>query len=459
MQHAVLARLTLASLVTAASCGHPAAPDELRVLAYTNVSSRDVASVVVQLGADDILVGGSTTAKAMLTDRQGRPVRRRTTIAWTTSNPAVAVISSAGSITARDTGQVLIVASVEGVVGSAPLIVTAPAPVSDPVTTPVAGVTVQLSPDSVLVGGTASATATLRDAQGHALLGRAVLWRSADPAIASVDAGGLVRGVAAGSTRIIASSENVEGSATIRVVAPAPPPPPPPPTGMREPADFALITEREFAAKVENGWLDRGDPYFSIQTVADAPRPDDRVGQALFPAGFVAGSGPINTYYNVGGNIKRLYMGVWVKFSDNWQGQLAGVNKIIFIWIDAKPNVFLNAQGVGSGPLTPSINLQNNVGGAVRLAPNIKPGATFTRGQWHFWEVLLTANTVGQTNGTVQWWLDGEEIGRYTNVGPARDASNRWEIISWNPTWGGAGGSVLSAMTQQIDYIRVSGLP
>ena len=228
----------------------------------------------------------------------------------------------------------------------------------------------------------------------------------------------------------------------------------------KEPANFQLITERDFSAKVENNWLDRGDANFSIQNDPAAPRDNKSVGQALFPAGFVAGSGPINTYYNVPGTYKQLYFAMWIKFSPNFEGHPnSAVNKIVFLWIDANANVFLNAQGQGSGPLSPGINLQNNVGGAVRLGPNLVPGATITRGQWHFWEVLLVANTVGQLDGSVRWWLDGVEIGNYTNIGPAKNSSNRWEIISWNPTWGGAGGSVSANMYQQIDYIRVSGLP
>ena len=228
----------------------------------------------------------------------------------------------------------------------------------------------------------------------------------------------------------------------------------------KEPANFQLITERDFSSKVESNWLDRGDANFSIQVDSSAPRANKSVGQALFPAGFVAGSGPINTYYNVPGTYKQLYFAMWIKFSPNFEGhQNSAVNKIVFLWIDANANVFLNAQGQGSGPLSPGINLQNNVGGAVRLGPNIVPGATITRGQWHFWEVLLVANTVGQLDGSVRWWLNGVEIGNYTNIGPARNSSNRWEIISWNPTWGGAGGSVSANMYQQIDYIRVSGLP
>ena len=456
--------IAITGALTAITCGTPTAPSahSLASAWYASASAR-ASAIAVTLAASSIAVNDTTRATAVVRDAVGRLLSgKHARVAWSSSNPTVATVSATGTVRAVAPGTANIVASTSGVQGSAVLTVTAALPPPDAIPAPVATLSVVVSPGTITVGSTANAQAVARDAQGNVIAGAAVSWHTSAPLVASVDASGVVRGLAPGTARIVAASSNVTGEATLTVLAdsiPEPPPPLPPPTGSREPTDFALITEREFAQKVESGWLDRGDANFSILPVEDAPRADDRVGQALFPAGFVAGSGPINTYYNISGNIKRLYMGVWVRFSANWQGQEAGVNKIIFIWIDAKPNVFLNAQGVGSGPLTPSINLQNNVGGAVRLTPNIKPGATFTRGEWHYWEVLLTANTVGQRDGTVQWWLDGEEIGRYSGVGPARDASNRWEIISWNPTWGGAGGTVLQNMWQQIDYVRVSGRP
>jgi len=239
----------------------------------------------------------------------------------------------------------------------------------------------------------------------------------------------------------------------------------PPPGGDNEPAGFTLISERTFLAKVEQGWTDRGDANFTIETITGAPD-GSTVGQALFPAGFVAGSAPILTERATPGGLHQLYLRFWIRFSANWVGQQAAINKIFFIFIHAQPSVFLNAQGAGSAPLVPVINTQAAPGLPPpaspndRLNPNVVPGITLNRGQWHKWEVLLIANTPGQFNGTARWWIDGVLVGNHTNVGFSDvGESNVWELVRWNPTYGGGGGSVPANQTQQMDHVRISGLP
>jgi uncharacterized protein YjdB len=80
---------------------------------------------------------------------------------------------------------------------------------------PVAGVTVNPASASLTVSATAQLTATPKDSNGAALSGRAVTWASNNPAVATVSATGLVKGVAAGSATITATSEGKSGSATI----------------------------------------------------------------------------------------------------------------------------------------------------------------------------------------------------------------------------------------------------
>src|SRR5439155_1350168 len=64
---------------------------------------------------------------------------------------------------------------------------------------PVATVTVSLASPGVVVRGTDQATATLKDASGTILTGRAIAWSSNNPSVATVSSSGLVTGVAAGS--------------------------------------------------------------------------------------------------------------------------------------------------------------------------------------------------------------------------------------------------------------------
>src|SRR5207249_3018598 len=54
---------------------------------------------------------------------------------------------------------------------------------------------------------------------GRGISGRAITWRTSDPAVATVDANGLVTAAGVGSAGVTATSEGVDGSATITVIA------------------------------------------------------------------------------------------------------------------------------------------------------------------------------------------------------------------------------------------------
>src|SRR6476661_8777284 len=84
----------------------------------------------------------------------------------------------------------------------------------------VASVDVSGPTSDVAVGGTLQLTATALDAKGTALAGRPVTWTSVSPTIATVNAAGLVTGVAAGSTAITATIGGQTGSQTINVIPP-----------------------------------------------------------------------------------------------------------------------------------------------------------------------------------------------------------------------------------------------
>ena len=99
---------------------------------------------------------------------------------------------------------------------------------TEPPPTPVV-TTVAVSPPSaaVQVGTTATLSAIVKDQQGNVMTGQTIAWSTDNAAAVTVNSGGVVSGVAAGSATIAASSSGVSGTATITVTA-APPPPPPP---------------------------------------------------------------------------------------------------------------------------------------------------------------------------------------------------------------------------------------
>jgi hypothetical protein len=150
--------------------------------------------------------GANVQLSATVRDVDGVVVTDRV-VTWTTSSAPVATVSASGVVTGVGSGSVTITATSEGKSGTTSVTVLA---------VPVASVTIQPpSPDTVFIGYTAQLTAITKDSDGGVLNGRAVTWHSNNTAIATVDATGLVSGVAAGSTTITATSEGKTASVTL----------------------------------------------------------------------------------------------------------------------------------------------------------------------------------------------------------------------------------------------------
>ena len=162
-----------------------------------------VASVAVAPATATILVTQTKQFTATAKDAQGNTLAGRT-ITWTSSNPAAATVNSSGVATAVGVGTTTITATSEGKSGTATLTVN-PVPVASVSITPA-------SPDTVFIGYTTQLTAVTKDSAGGILTGRVVTWQSANTAIATVNASGLVTGVVAGNTSIIATSEGKTAS-------------------------------------------------------------------------------------------------------------------------------------------------------------------------------------------------------------------------------------------------------
>lgn len=136
--------------------------------------------------------------------RDDRPV------SWTSSKPQVASVDETGLVEGLSEGTTTIVAASGGKRAEATITVEAP----------VDAVTVTPNPATVGVGSTMQMQADLTDAAGNELSGRDVSWQSSDEAIATVDANGLVSGVAGGQVTITATSEGVDGTASVEVADP-----------------------------------------------------------------------------------------------------------------------------------------------------------------------------------------------------------------------------------------------
>ena len=180
------------------------------VTAFTNAVDR-----VTVLPSDTTLTIGATfPLRYTLLNSQGTLLTDRV-ITASSSNATVASVSVANgvaTVSALTAGTTDISILSEGKSGSARITV---APV------PVASLT--LSPDTATidVGATVPLTATTRSGSGVVLNGRAVTYVSGTPAVATVAPDGVVRGVTAGVTSVVATSEGKADTSTITVRLPA----------------------------------------------------------------------------------------------------------------------------------------------------------------------------------------------------------------------------------------------
>jgi uncharacterized protein YjdB len=205
-----VATVSSTGLVTAVSAGSAriiAESEGQSAWAAVSVILPPVATVVVSLASSSIVVGATTQATATTRDAGGQVLTGRA-VTWLSDNTLVAMVSSAGLVSAVSPGSANITATSEGRSGSAAVTV---------VSTAVGSVTVSLASSTVGVGRTTQATATTKDTNGNVVVGRSITWSSDNTAVATVGATGVVTGVATGTANITATSEGQSGFARITV--------------------------------------------------------------------------------------------------------------------------------------------------------------------------------------------------------------------------------------------------
>src|SRR2546425_3264617 len=148
-----------------------------------------VASVRVTPAIVSLFVGTAVQLTATTTDSAGNLLSGRS-IAWSTSNAAVASVNGTGLTTGLAPGSATITATSQGVSGTAAIAVSK---------VPVASVQVLPASASILVGQTVQLAATPKDSAGTTLTGRTVTWASSNTSVATVSSSGLVTGIVAGT--------------------------------------------------------------------------------------------------------------------------------------------------------------------------------------------------------------------------------------------------------------------
>ena len=175
-------------------------------LAMITVTKPPVASVRLQPDQADIAVDATVQLSASALDGNGAAMPDRA-IAWTTSNPGVASVNGSGLVTGVAPGTATITAASEGKSSNATVTVSQV----------VARVDVSPTSVSLEAGQTRQLVATPRDPRGDVVTGRAVVWTSDNPAVATVN-GGFVTTSKTGVATITATVDGVKGTAKVTVI-------------------------------------------------------------------------------------------------------------------------------------------------------------------------------------------------------------------------------------------------
>ncbi len=161
---------------------------------------------VTPSAAELAALGMTVQLTAQVFDQNGA-VMTGATVVWRSFDTSIAAVDASGLATAVGDGMATITASAGYASGSA--VVTVKRRV----------VSVELSPsaDTIAPGGSAQLRAEAFDANGYAVTDAVLSWESGDPAIATVDASGLVTGVGAGVATVTAKAGSGQGTAEITV--------------------------------------------------------------------------------------------------------------------------------------------------------------------------------------------------------------------------------------------------
>lgn len=168
-----------------------------------------VATVTLTPNPTEIVVNTGEYIGYTLKDASGKPLGVRP-ITWSIANSSIATVNQEGWIVGKTIGTTTVTAVSEGKTGTATVKIVAAAPA-------VGSVTVSPNPASASLGGSVQLSATVRDATGTILTGRAITWTSNNTSVATVSGSGLVSGKTTGTVTITATSGGKSGSATVNI--------------------------------------------------------------------------------------------------------------------------------------------------------------------------------------------------------------------------------------------------
>ena len=154
-------------------------------------------------------LGQTAQLAAEVRDQNGR-VMEGVPVSWSSADTTVAAVDSAGLVTGIGGGATTIAATAGAVSGTA--VVTVMQSAGSVVVSPPA--------DTVAPGDTLRLAAEAFDENAHRVEGAEFRWASSDVSVATVDASGLVTGVAEGTATVTAAAGDASGASEITVENP-----------------------------------------------------------------------------------------------------------------------------------------------------------------------------------------------------------------------------------------------
>ena len=171
-------------------------------------------AVTVSPASATLALGATQGFQAIVTFSNGTSLNMTLDVVWSSTNTGVATVDKEGLTTALSSGTTSIRATYGSVAGQATLTVSAPT---------LTGVNVTPGTATLSVGGTVDLTAEaiFSNGTGSSPYDNQVTWTSSSTAVATVNAGGVVTAIGAGTATIRATGANgVYGQATITVNGP-----------------------------------------------------------------------------------------------------------------------------------------------------------------------------------------------------------------------------------------------
>jgi parallel beta-helix repeat protein len=180
--------------------------------AKITVTPLPVSSLLMSPATVSLGIGATAQVAATPLDSSGKPVSGYT-VTWSSANSAVATVSSTGLVKGAAFGSTTVIATVNGVKGSAAANVV-----------PVGAEVPSVNPafESLLTGQSAQVTAVLKDSTGNVISGATFTWATSNSSVAKVtpsssSSSATISAVGAGSASITATANGSKAAVSVVV--------------------------------------------------------------------------------------------------------------------------------------------------------------------------------------------------------------------------------------------------